>query len=145
MAKKTSYTRDYVLPTAPPETALVVPESQWGTLMNRISECGEPLDWHWAAGWTAIGVAVTSAFSAVTLWASVEFSKKAASGSETVNWPATISFVACIVVAVAAAPLACACLYYATKSAAKEKRLRDIIVEDMTALQEAYRKSASQN
>lgn len=119
------------------EAGVVISHAAWARIMKRIEDCAESVDWHWAIGWTAIGVVISSFASAVTLYASVDFTKM--EGANRVpNWHGVIGMAFCVGLTVAAAAVAWASLYYAILSMRHTKKLRHHLLEDMGTIAHQY-------
>jgi hypothetical protein len=112
-------------------------------MMKRIETCGEPTQFYDSAGWAAIGAGIGCILTAIAFPFSANFTTTvAASGSTpastTVNLLAVLTQVFFTVGGVAFLACGGLSLRFAKDQRRSDKRLRDVIVEDMQELKDQY-------
>jgi hypothetical protein len=117
-----------------PEKGVVVAESQWARLMNRIENCGDNSAWFEAAGWASIGVATSALTTATTFPFSANWTIQQNPTTTIANMPAVITEVAYIAATVAFAAIGMLSIWFARKYSQNRDEMRKIVVEDMEAL-----------
>lgn len=127
--------------TAPAkEAAVIIPVSQWDTIMARIDECRDRTDTYSAVAWAALGAGIGSFTSAITFAFSTKFTEPLpppAVGERALVGPIVCEAI-CLCIAAVGVIVWVIALNFTRQHRSDQDKLKKWIIEDMSSIKSRH-------